>query len=455
MQIRRRDFLAAGCASLLPLPAMAGPSRRLVARPALAQLAPPEYPKTGVWGFDGLVPGRELRLRQGEQLDVSFENALPQNSSIHWHGLRIENAMDGVPGMTQDPVPPGGTFAYRFVAPDAGTFWYHPHVNSVEQVSRGLAGVLIVDEREAPDVDQDITLVFDDWRMNEDASIAEPFDNRHDRSHAGRIGNHVTINGTSIPEYEVRSGERLRLRLVNTATARVFELLYRGLEGAVVAYDGMPLAEPVREERLVLAPGQRMDVIFDVTAEAGDAAVIGFVERGDAYVAVDFPVADGAAVAARGEIPALPRNREAPLKLDGARPVPLAMAGGAMRGMDPAVWNGERMELRELAAQGQFWAFNGVVGLSDEPFLTASLGETVRIPITNDTAFPHAMHLHGHHFRDVRPDGSLGPWRDTILVAPDETREIAFVADNPGEWAFHCHMLSHSSAGMMSRIKVG
>ncbi len=388
-------------------------------------------------------------------LNLTFENALPQDSSIHWHGLRIENAMDGVPGMTQDPVAPGETFDYSFVAPDAGTYWYHPHINSVEQISRGLAGVLIVEEDEAPEVDQDITLVFDDWRMNQDASIQAPFDYAHDQSHAGRLGNFVTINGIGVPEYNVRAGERLRLRLVNAATARIFDLLYKGFEAAVVAFDGMPLDAPLQIERLIIAPGQRMDLIANVTAEPGDGALIGFEERGEAYVAVDFPVSGNSALAARGEIPALPPNRKPALDLASARQKRMDMSGGAMRGMGPAVWNGMRLNARELATDGQFWALSGVVGLAEEPFITAVIGETVRIPITNDTAFPHAMHLHGHHFQEVRSDGSLGQLRDTILIGADELREIAFVADNPGDWAFHCHMLSHASSGMMGWIRVG
>ena len=143
------------------------------------------------------------------------------------------------------------------------------------------------------------------------------------------------------------------------------------------------------------------------------------------------------------------------LSLDTARAVALKMEGGAMRGLpDGAVWEGTRMDMRELAEMGQFWAFNGVAGMTDEPLVDAALGETIRIPITNATAFPHAMHLHGTHFREVLADGTLGPWRDTLLVMPDQTREIAFTAENPGDWMFHCHMLSHQKSGMMNWIRV-
>ena len=118
----------------------------LRATPGSARLAPPDYPETPIWGYDGRVPGPVLRMAQGERLIRRFVNELPQPSTIHWHGIRIANPMDGVPDLTQAPVPPGGDFLYDFVAPDAGTWWYHPHHRSWEQVARGLYGALIVEE---------------------------------------------------------------------------------------------------------------------------------------------------------------------------------------------------------------------------------------------------------------------------------------------------------------------
>ena len=152
----------------------------------------------------------------------------------------------------------------------------------------------------------------------------------------------------------------------------------------------------------------------------------------------------------------------APLpQADGAEPDPdaaqratLRMEGGAMGRMGAAMMGGRSRPMRELAAQGKVWAFNGMAEMPDRPLLTAAPGESVRIAMLNDTAWPHAMHLHGTHFREVYADGAMGPWRDTLLVQPDETREIAFVAENKGDWMFHCHMLSHQSSGMMNWIRV-
>ncbi len=132
----------------------------------------------------------------------------------------------------------------------------------------------------------------------------------------------------------------------------------------------------------------------------------------------------------------------------------LNMQGDAMGTLDAAFLNGERISFRELVEANQFWAFNGMIGMTDRPLMKVSTGETVMLEIYNETNFPHAMHLHGMHFREMRKDGGLGPFRDTLLMVGDETRTIGFVADNPGDWLVHCHMLSHAASGMMTWMKV-
>ena len=156
---------------------------------------------------------------------AAVANGLDMDTTVHWHGLRIPHAMDGVPVLTQPPIPPGGRFDYTFTVPDAGTFWYHPHVRGSEQQGRGLYGALIVDEAEPPRVDRDVTWVIDDWRLNEANAISETFGNSMDLSHAGRLGNLSTLNGADSKVFAGRAGERLRLRLINTANARYQERL--------------------------------------------------------------------------------------------------------------------------------------------------------------------------------------------------------------------------------------
>lgn len=461
--LSRRRFLGSTTAAAATMAlsgrmlAATADSELLEARAAMIRLAPPGYPETGIWTVGGTMPGRELRLRQGDPLVRTLVNALPQPTALHWHGVRIVNAMDGVPGLTQEAVESGETFYYDFLAPDAGTYWYHAHNRSVEQVARGLYGALVVEEAEPPDVDRDEVLILDDWRLDPETGEIDPeFSSSHDRSHAGRIGNFVTTNGRFDLSLPVRTNQRLRLRLINAANARIFVLALAGLDGWTVALDGMPLAapEPITGP-VILGPGQRTDLIVDVIAAEGEAAHLVRIEDQQGFAQATFRV-EGAAARGRRSLPgALPPNPHMDVPgLEGALSARLEMSGGAMGRLDAAILDGERKSFAQLVDANQFWAFNGSVGMTEAPLLQAGLGQTVRLTIDNDTAFPHATHLHGMHFREVTGNGQTGPLRDTLLMLRGEVREIAFVADNPGDWLLHCHMLSHAASGMMTWLRV-
>src|SRR5262245_21373854 len=147
----RRAFLASGAAlAFAPGASSSTETKTLRAAPARQKLIGRQGPDTAVWAYNGSVPGPELRFRQGDRLRVVVENALAVPSTVHWHGIRLPNAMDGVPHLTQPPIAANGRFVYEFALPDAGTYWYHPHLGNPEQVSRGLYGALIVEEREPP-----------------------------------------------------------------------------------------------------------------------------------------------------------------------------------------------------------------------------------------------------------------------------------------------------------------
>ncbi|MBU2959172.1 multicopper oxidase family protein [Paracoccus sp. 1_MG-2023] len=454
----RRGFCAGLAALPLLRPAFGQGMRSLTAGKATVQLAPDAYPATPVWAYDGTLPGTVLRAPQGGRLERRLVNALDVPTSIHWHGIRIDNAMDGVAGLTQDAVPPGAGFDYAFDLPDAGTYWYHAHVNSTEQVARGLAGALIVDESAPPDIDRDEVLMIGDWLIDPDTgSFVDNFAAPMTLSHGGRTGNLVGVNGRHDFSLSAGRNERLRLRLINSANARIFGLRLEGLRGWTVALDGMPLAEPVPvTDMLVLAPAQRIDLIVDVTAEPGAAAGIGFADGDDGWGML-------AAIEVTGHSATVARDRPAPLPpnprmqiggIEAAPVLDMPLQGGAMRGLKGARFDGQDMGWRELVRNGQFWALAGQVGLGTAPFATLSRGETARIRMANDTIFPHAMHLHGMHFRVRAPDGTLGPLRDTVLVMPNDMAEIVFVADNPGKWLLHCHMLGHAASGMTNWVMV-
>jgi FtsP/CotA-like multicopper oxidase with cupredoxin domain len=451
--MNRRDFglsLAAG----LSLPALAHANTGHVLRASAAkmQIAPSQYPETDVWCYNNAVPGEVLRVKQGAELATTFENHLPEPSSVHWHGIRLKNSMDGVPDLTQKVVPANGRFDYRFATPDAGTYWYHAHNRSWEQVARGLYGPLIVEETTPPDVDHDITVVIDDWRITENAQISDDFGSMHDLSHDGRIGNYLTAQLLPRPA-ELRKNERVRLRFINTATDRIVKVGFHGLEGALVALDGMPLQSIQKTDHTTLAPAQRADFIVDVIADTAESALIISHESDGGYILADVPVKD-AKNSARGAIHPLPPNPIDAAQGKAEQSVLLVMDGGAMGGLRSGVFNGQKLSMRELISKGMIWTLNGTAGMPETPLLTASKGSIVEIPLVNETAFGHAMHMHGNHFQERLADGTLGPHRDTLLVNRGETRTIVFAASNPGKWLIHCHMLSHQAAGMKTYLEV-
>ncbi|MDF0602772.1 multicopper oxidase family protein [Psychromarinibacter sp. C21-152] len=457
MKLTRRTLLAASAATFaLPGPLRADPAP-LSAREGEATLLPEGYGATRIWGFDGTAPGPVLRFRQGDRLVRRFVNDLDQASTVHWHGLRLPNAMDGVPGVTQEPVAPGAQFDYAFDLRDAGTFWYHPHDRAWEQVGRGMAGALIVEEDTPPETDRDEILLVQDWRLYDSGAMADDFGTMHDWAHGGRIGNWLTVNGRPAGAQPAGRHDRLRLRIVNAATARVLQVARRGLDGWVIARDGQPLERPQElSDMLTIGPGSRADLLVDVTAAAGERAGLGHAERDGLSPLFLLDVADGGRTEPLGVPEPLPPNDMPALgPLDAAQQAELRMAGGAMGGLSTATLDGEERRFGELARMGKLWAFNGAVDMDERPLLRVAPGETVRVALRNDTAWPHAMHLHGHHFRRLDDTGRPGPLGDTITLAPRERAEIAFVAESPGDWLLHCHMLSHAASGMMTHIRVG
>jgi FtsP/CotA-like multicopper oxidase with cupredoxin domain len=233
----------------------------LRAKGGVAPLRGDQGDPTAIWGFEGQSPGPTLRVRQGEELKVRLVNELPEPTSIHWHGVRLPNAMDGTI-LTQAPVKPGDSFDYVFAPPDAGTFWYHPHVRSADQVDRGLYGALIVEEETQLAGLSDVLMVIDDWWLFDSGAINEDtFGDLMVAAHGGRMGNWLTVNGTSRPALTAPAGERLRLRLINAANARIMRLVFKATDPHLLAIDGQPVRpQQLAAEPLVLPPGGRADI---------------------------------------------------------------------------------------------------------------------------------------------------------------------------------------------------
>jgi len=433
-------------------------------------LVPAPAGATNAWCFNGSVPGPEIRVRQGERIRVNVKNGLNEETTVHWHGMRVPNAMDGVPHLTQAPIRSGGTFTYEFDALDAGTFWYHPHQRSFEQVGRGLYGPLIVEEPNPIRVDRDLTWVLDDWRLTKGGQISEDFGNLHDMSHNGRIGNTVTINGQVPDTLYVRRGERIRLRLINAANARIFGIDFGTHKPVIVAIDGQPVAPHIPEDGLlVLGPAMRMDVVIDMVGDVNQRySLTDPFYQGLEYRLVDLVYAD---TPLRNRIPdwdmQLSANPLPEPDLNDAERHEVTFNGGMMGGMVMQEMGGsmghEPMgamgSMRGMMHSGKIWFINGVAaeGHIMEPMLTLRHGQSHIISMTNATAWHHPIHFHGHSFRVISRNGNPTAhkeWQDTVLMVPKERVEIAFVADNPGDWMFHCHILEHQTAGMMGVIRV-
>jgi FtsP/CotA-like multicopper oxidase with cupredoxin domain len=368
--------------------------------------------------------------------------------------------MDGVPYLTQKPIVAGEKFVYEFDLPDAGTYWYHSHHHSAEQVGRGLSGALIVEDSHPLAVDRDVVWVLGDWRLARDASIVNDFGNRMEVMMAGRIGNTVTINGRVPETIPVRAGERWRLRLINASPARIFGLEFKEHRPLIVALDGQPIEphEPL-ERRVVLGPAMRADLVLDMRAEPNaTAAVSDTFYRDRAYKLVDLAYTNESRLRERPLDPPhrMRANTMPEPDIDNAERHTATLEGGMMSGRDIMMGMGGR----GMAGMGGMrWSINGVAARGHDmaPMLTLSRGRSYVLAVRNETAWYHPIHLHGHSFRVIARNGRptrYRAWMDTVLIPPRESADIAFVADNPGDWMFHCHILDHQDGGMMAVIRV-
>jgi FtsP/CotA-like multicopper oxidase with cupredoxin domain len=470
--VHRRAFLAGSAgiaaATLMPLAVKSSsePVREfaLVAAPGRVSLVGPPHPDTDVWCYGGKIPGPEIRVAQGERIRVTVENRLAEETTVHWHGVRVPNAMDGVPHLTQKPIAAGETFVYEFDCLDAGTFWYHPHQRSFAQIGRGLYGALIIEEPASRAIfDRDVTWMLGDWRLLKDASISDDFGNMMDVSHNGRVGNTVTVNGRVLESFAVRAGERIRLRLINAANARIFGLEFEGHAPEIIALDGQPVAPHAPENnRIVLGPAMRADVLLKMTGRPGQQfRVIDKFYQGLEYRLLDLAYGSAPPLhdLSKASPLQLPANPLVEPDLTTAERHEVTLGGGMMGGMMSAMMDGKSVDIRTLMHNGLVWAINGTAakGHVHEPLLVLKRNKSYVLQLINDTAWHHPMHLHGHSFRVTSRSGrptARKEWQDTVLLAPRERAEIAFVADNPGDWMFHCHILEHQLGGMMGVIRV-
>lgn len=458
--------MALGGALLSPLARAAESTTRLRTGSFKHQFQGIGAPST-LWGFNDTVPGPLLRFRKGDKASIGVDNALRELTSVHWHGLRVPNAMDGVPFVTQPPIEPGASFLYQFELKDSGTYWYHPHQKSFEQVGRGLFGALIVEEEKPIEVNHDVTWVMSDFKLDTATGEHAFFGSVTEHAGQGRLGQLITINGMAAGAgltLDVRSGERIRLRLINAATARVFRLSFAGHAPMIIAFDGQGvIPHKPQDDSVLLGPGMRIDLIIDCAAAPESLFAVTDSTSRTTLATISYSAAAPLQTTFWNAPMTLPKNDLPRLNLKKPVAHSIDFRGGDSGPPIIGMVDGKEIGYREMLTKyGLAWTVNSNVAHEEsrahEPILFLKHGETHVLSIANSTGFVHPIHLHGHFFRVLGYNGikpKFEQWRDTVFMNPWDELQIAFVAEEHGDWMFHCHILEHAAAGMMGVFRVG
>jgi FtsP/CotA-like multicopper oxidase with cupredoxin domain len=397
--------------------------------------------RTAVWTYNGSVPGPLLDANVGTELAVHFKNDLPEETTIHWHGVRLPAGMDGTLRM-QEPVPPGGAFDYRFVLKDPGLFWLHPHVRSDEQIEKGLYGVIRVNGSDEPRSDQETILVLDDVNVLPDGSLPSYLDDESQM--LGRQGNTLLVNGVSSPVFRWRTGSLQRFRIVNVANGRFFNLALPGYSWRVIGTDGGLVPEPYDTDRLLLSPGERYDVMLVVRGAPGERVTLMNepYERGhDTGDDAPLPVADFVVTNEQAFT-----DRELPTSL----PVIERLPDGDVD---------QTLVLNEGLREGELLFTINDETFPDVPLIDVAAGSVQRFLVRNDSEMDHPFHLHGTFFQvlaagDVATPAERLANKDTVIVPQRSSLKLVARFDEPGGWMYHCHILEHAEGGMMGEIDV-
>ncbi|MFD3556481.1 multicopper oxidase domain-containing protein [Streptomyces goshikiensis] len=433
------------------------------------------------WAYGDKLPGKEVRATAGGTLALTLANNLPEATSLHWHGLALRNDMDGVPGLTQRDIAPGGSFSYEFAVPTPGTYWFHPHTGV--QQDRGLYAPLIIEDPKEPlSYDKEWVVVLDDWLDGVDGSTPDAVLTAlrkgmaaNHAAHGPQAGTtakagatgatgsggpdrllvgsesdilgkeagdvaypHYLINGRVPADpsvFTAKPGDRIRLRIVNAGGDTAFRVALGGHRLTVTHTDGFPV-QPATTDCLLLGMGERYDVL--VTAGDGVFPLTALAEgKGQAALAV---LRTGAGTA--------PTASTRPTELE-SRPLPAdelkAAESVALDGREPD----RTLQMRLTGNMQRYnWAFDNTP-YTPEQRRPVKAGERVRIEFANSTPMWHPLHLHGHTFA-LGTGGQGGARKDTTIILPGQRLTVEFNADNPGLWMAHCHNVYHSESGMMT-----
>ena len=382
--------------------------------------------ETDVYSYNGQIPGPLIKGKAGDAIRVDVKNNLGEPTTIHFHGLILKNAHDGVPQITQNSIMPGEKFRYEIELRNPGLYWYHSHADAHRQVESGLSGAILIED-ESRGMDEGNLIVLDDVLLGDDRQF---MDFNLGVMH-GRFGNWFLVNGELNPDVSLKNN---RLRIVNTANARSFNLNFGGRQFTVMGMD-IGSSEIYRGSTLAVHPGERYDLLLDAAREET-------IEMrhlaGDEYYSLARLSMEGDAIK---EVPepsfSLPFSAEEILKKEPDFNVELYGFQGGSRGI--------------------VWSINGKYFPDTTEIFEVSEGDVVKIRLKNLQGQPHPMHLHGQKFaviaRNGKPEENLG-WKDTVMVGSFEEADIVFKAEEKGDWVFHCHILEHTEAGMLSIVRV-
>jgi FtsP/CotA-like multicopper oxidase with cupredoxin domain len=394
------------------------------------------------WGFNKQLPGPVLKAEVGDTLVIHFTNNLKEPTMIHWHGLRVPATMDGT-GAVQKPVEPGEVFEYRFVVPDAGTFWYHSHANETVQVERGMYGALIVEDKTDPVTDGEKILLIDDMKLDTDNKFTKPgwFVPRIIERHDGREGNTLLINGKENPTIGIHAGQTERWRFINSSSARYFVLYLGGKEFKVIGTDGGLLEHPRTVTEVLITPGERIDIAAGPFNEGETFSIESLGYNRSTYLTAK-------------------RQKFATVKVGKEKPS-VAFIPETLRtieplaGQDAEISRKVKLSVGPSLKDGMDFLVNDHVHVNDKP---VKVGELQIWEVSNTSLMDHPFHLHGFFFQVIEENGKAPEymaWKDTVNLTPRSKIKIAWMPDNrPGTWMYHCHILEHHAAGMMANFEV-
>jgi FtsP/CotA-like multicopper oxidase with cupredoxin domain len=408
--------------------------------------------QTEVWAYRdgaladgrGTVPGPMLKAKLGDQIIVHFKNELPDmETTVHWHGLRLPAQFDGAPSFQMPAIRAGGEFEYRFVARDASTFWYHPHMRANEQMERGLYAAMLVEGDVVPDVAADRYIILDDVKINSDGSLNE--DTTELDRMMGRQGNVLLVNGRRAPvQLRAAAKSRERWRIVNAANGRYFNLQIPGAVFLVIAGDGGLLPQPYPTETLLVTPGERYDVLVTFDERAGGSPVLQTVHYDRGHELPDQGPQE------------LMRISLGP---PGDAPKPLPLSWPALSRLDVSATTPVRLFVLEEYAQPGFPVVFTINGerWPDNQHVRVKQGATEIWEVRNTAPMDHPFHLHGMFFQVLDNEGrarTRDGWKDTVNIPQRASVRFAVQYEPLGMWMFHCHILEHAEFGMMGELMV-